>query len=80
MARTTWTHGTALAAVAALLATTAPASVKPCRDASGKIIRCADPKPAPKRCKDASGRFVRCPAPQTLGKASLLPERDPRPR
>ncbi len=39
----------------------APASPKPCRDASGRVVRCAKPaKPAPERCKDAAGRFVRC--------------------
>ena len=68
MTQRTW-PGAALAMAAALVTATAlPASVKPCRDASGKIIRCADPKPKPARCKDAAGRFVRCPDAGAAGK------------
>ncbi len=45
-------------------ATAVPASPKPCRDASGRVIPCAKgTKPAPSRCKNAAGRFVRCGAP-----------------
>lgn len=40
-----------------------PASVKPCRDKDGKVIRCSQPRQASPRCKDASGRFVACPGP-----------------
>ena len=59
---------TPLLGLAALLCTTvAPASQKPCRDRSGKIIACPKPKPtpAPARCKDDKGRFVACKAPST---------------
>ena len=73
MARMTWTSPAVAAAAALLAATALPASVKPCRDASGRIIRCAEPKPAPKRCKDASGRFVRCPAPDASEKTQAAP-------
>ena len=42
-------------------ATSLPASVKPCRDAHGKIMKCDKPKaPAAIRCKDARGKFVSC--------------------
>lgn len=52
------------AALAAVTASPAPASQKPCRDAQGRVVPCPKPRvtPAP-RCKDAQGRFVKCDAP-----------------
>lgn len=54
-----------LVAFAALsLATPAPASKKPCRDAQGRVVACPDPrKPPSPRCKDQRGRFVKCGTP-----------------
>lgn len=52
------------AASAAFVATPAPASKKPCRDAQGRVVDCPKPRAAPApRCKDAQGRFVKCGAP-----------------
>ncbi|WP_174278304.1 hypothetical protein [Sphingomonas bacterium] len=39
------------------------ASVKPCRDASGKVVTCKKPRKESPRWKDAAGRFVACPPP-----------------
>ncbi|RZL29037.1 MAG: hypothetical protein EOP64_02470 [Sphingomonas sp.] len=37
-----------------------PASPKPCRDRSGKIIQCPKVRKASPRCKDERGRFFPC--------------------
>lgn len=53
-----------LAVAAALLTlspTAAPASQKPCRDKTGKVIDCPKPRAPTHRCKDDKGRFVACP-------------------
>lgn len=42
------------------LTTPSPASVKPCRDRSGKVIKCPKPESSAKRCRDANGKFVPC--------------------
>lgn len=57
-----YARGLLLGCAAALFATAAPASQKPCRDQNGTVIVCrkAPPKPAPVRCKDEKGRFVSC--------------------
>lgn len=55
-----------LLSLAALTSSTgAPASQKPCRDASGKIISCpkATVKEVPPRHKDEKGRFAGTKAP-----------------
>ncbi|RYF00365.1 MAG: hypothetical protein EOO77_34155 [Oxalobacteraceae bacterium] len=38
----------------------APASPKPCRDRSGKIINCPKVRKASPRCKDERGKFAPC--------------------
>ncbi|PAX08077.1 hypothetical protein [Sphingomonas lenta] len=49
---------------AALAASPAPASKKPCRDAQGRVVECPKPKASPSsRCKDERGRFVKCGTP-----------------
>lgn len=53
-----------LTAAFALLASPAPASKKPCRDARGRIVECPKPRAAATpRCKDAKGRFMKCGTP-----------------
>lgn len=37
-----------------------PASMKPCRDKSGKIIQCPKVRKASPRCKDEHGKFAAC--------------------
>lgn len=49
---------------AAVAASPAPASKKPCRDAQGRIVECPKPKASSGlRCKDECGRFVKCGTP-----------------
>ena len=44
-------------AALSLLAGSAPAIAKPCKDAkTGKFIKCAKPK----QCRDAKGHFMKC--------------------
>jgi len=43
------------------LAAPLPASVKPCRDAAGRIIKCPKPPRTDARCRDANGKFIPCP-------------------
>ncbi|WP_375427388.1 hypothetical protein [uncultured Sphingomonas sp.] len=54
-----------LSALAAtgLIASAAPASPKPCRDAQGRVVPCTQPKKTAARCKDDKGRFVACDKP-----------------
>lgn len=50
-----------IAAAAVLSLAAAPAYAKPCRDAKGHFIKCADKKPVkPKQCRDAKGHFKKC--------------------
>jgi hypothetical protein len=51
----------ALACIALLAGSAAPALAAPCKDAKGKFIKCP-PKPVARKgpCKDAKGRFVKC--------------------
>jgi hypothetical protein len=54
----------ALSALSLIAGAAAPTSAaSPCRDKSGKFIKCA-PKPAakvkPKACRDAKGHFMKC--------------------
>ena len=55
-----------ISAVLALgvLGASAPAVAAPCKDATGKFIKCppAPAKPAP-RCKNAKGLFAKCGTP-----------------
>jgi len=46
----------------------APASTKPCRDKSGKIIQCPKVRKASPRCKDERGKFAPC-APKNVAGA-----------
>lgn len=51
----------ALAAGMSLVcANQAPASTKPCRDKSGKVVQCPKVRKASLRCKDESGKFAPC--------------------
>jgi len=54
----------ALSALSLLGAAASPSiAASPCRDKSGKFVKCA-PKPAlsvkPKACRDAKGHFMKC--------------------
>ncbi|WP_340265333.1 hypothetical protein [Sphingobium mellinum] len=51
----------ALACLALLVGSAAPALAAPCKDAKGKFMKCP-PKPVAKKgpCKDAKGRFTKC--------------------
>lgn len=53
-------------AALAMLGTAVPslAANPPCRDKSGKFIKCPTKAPAkPVRCKDAKGKFAKCGTP-----------------
>ena len=68
------------AALLLLAPAAAPASQKPCRDASGRVVACPKPeKPAPARCKDEKGRFITC---KTAAKPTdaAPPSHNPNPR
>ena len=45
----------------------APASMKPCRDKSGKIIHCPKVRKASPRCKDERGKFTPCVSKNVAG-------------
>lgn len=48
----------------ALLASAAPSSAAPCRDAKGKFVKCPDKAPVKAtRCKAANGKFAKCGTP-----------------
>lgn len=55
----------AMLIVSLCLTTPLPASVKPCRDSAGKIVKCPRPDRSAKRCRDADGKFVPCPSAQS---------------
>lgn len=57
----------AVVALALGFAFSASAYAAPCRDPSGKFIKCAPPVPASK-CRDANGKFTKCqPGPGKSG-------------
>ncbi|HJT39467.1 MAG TPA: hypothetical protein VJM79_03670 [Rhizorhapis sp.] len=51
----------ALAVLALMAGSAAPALAAPCKDAKGKFIKCP-PKPVARKgpCKDAKGKFIKC--------------------
>lgn len=50
-------------AVALATLAAAPAQAAPCRDASGKFVKCDTVKPQTTKCKDAKGKFAKCGTP-----------------
>ena len=57
----------AVAALGFSFATCAHAAT-PCRDASGKFIKCASVPAKPAKCRDAKGKFTACsPGPGKSG-------------
>jgi hypothetical protein len=51
----------------------APASVKPCRDANGRVIPCPKVRKAAPRCKDAKGQFTACTTPPDQKNGDISP-------
>ena len=49
-----------LLAAVGILAGSAPSFAAPCRDASGKFVKCPAAKAKPMSCKDAKGKFAKC--------------------
>ena len=58
------------AGISLLTASPVPATTKPCRDKSGKIIQCEKVRKPSPRCKDAQGRFTACPKPANTNQVS----------